>query len=152
MIDTIHSPEALADPYDLHVTLDKDFLAIPQLRGVITDSHYMARKRMGRSVVFAARIVQDGWAPRIHVIGIDETTAVLVEADRSARVVGKGAAHVFALDKKAEICEKGKPLTVHGIQGFTAPAGSKFSLATWKSEGTTPLSIDVTAGVLTTKP
>jgi cyanophycinase len=152
MVDTVTTEQALADPYDLHVTLEKDFLAIPQLRGVITDSHYMARGRMGRSITFAARIVQDGWAKKVHVIGIDETTAVLVEADQSARVVGKGAAHVFGLDHKAEVCVAGKPLTLRNLQGFAAPAGATFSLKTWESKGATPFTADVVEGKLTVKP
>jgi cyanophycinase len=152
MVDTVTTEQALADPYDLHVTLEKDFLAIPQLRGVITDSHYMARGRMGRSITFAARIMQDGWAPSVHVIGIDETTAVLVEADQSARVVGKGAAHILFLDHKAEVCVAGKPLTLRNLPGFTAPAGATFSLKTWSSQNTTLATADVVEGKLTVAP
>ena len=33
MIDTVTTERALANPYDIHVTLAQDFLAIPQLRG-----------------------------------------------------------------------------------------------------------------------
>ncbi len=62
MLDTVKSPEALANPYDPHVTLVRDFLSIPVLKGVITDSHFSQRERMGRSLAFLARIVQDGWA------------------------------------------------------------------------------------------
>ena len=149
MIDTVTSDQALVNPYDIHVTLEKDFLEIPQLRGVITDSHYSARSRMGRSVVFAARILQDGWARQVHVMGIDETTAVIVEADGSARVVGKGAAHIFAMDAKAETCVDGKPLTVRGLHGFAASAGSSLNLKTWTATPARPFTIDVTDGKLT---
>lgn len=89
MIDTITSPEAVADPYGKLVTLDRDFIDIPQLKGIITDSHFSARKRMYRTITFMSRIIQDGWATQVHAIGIDETTAVLVEPDSSTRVVEK---------------------------------------------------------------
>jgi cyanophycinase len=148
-IDTVTTEQALANPYDIHVTLDKDFLAIPQLKGVITDSHYSARSRMGRSVVFAARILQDGWAKHIHVMGIDETTAVLVQSDGSARVVGKGAAHIFAMDEPAEICVDGKPLTARELKGFVAPAGSSLNLKTWTATPSEPFTINVVDGKLT---
>ena len=48
MIDTIHSPDALADPYGNKVTISRDFLRIPLLSGVITDTHFVKRDRMGR--------------------------------------------------------------------------------------------------------
>jgi cyanophycinase len=59
MIDTIHSPDALADPYGNKVTISRDFLRIPLLAGTITDTHFAKRERMGRLVVFLARILQD---------------------------------------------------------------------------------------------
>src|SRR6202035_4435076 len=40
MQDTVKSPEALANPYDSHVTLVRDFLSIPVLKGVMADSHF----------------------------------------------------------------------------------------------------------------
>jgi cyanophycinase len=40
MLDTVTSPEALANPYDPHVTLVRDLLSIPVLQGVVTDSHF----------------------------------------------------------------------------------------------------------------
>ncbi len=84
MIDTVTSPEALADPYGPLVTLSRGFLTIPVLKGIITDSHFSQRDRMGRLIVFLSRIVQDGWANSVHGIGVDETTAVIVGADGKA--------------------------------------------------------------------
>src|SRR5271157_6024118 len=78
MIDTIHSPEALADPYGNKVTLSHDFLHIPQLTGIITDTHFVKRDRMGRLVVFMARILQDGWTNRVRAIAVEENAAVLL--------------------------------------------------------------------------
>ena len=72
LIDTITSREAMANPYDPKITLERQFLDIPILRGMITDSHFSARQRMGRSITFLSRIVQDGWAAQGHGIGIDE--------------------------------------------------------------------------------
>ena len=64
MIDTIHSPEALGDPYGNKVTLSRDFLRIHLLANTITDTHFAKRDRMGRLLVFLARILQDGWVQR----------------------------------------------------------------------------------------
>ena len=41
--DTIHSPEGLQDPYGNKATISPDFLRIPLLAAVITDTHFAAR-------------------------------------------------------------------------------------------------------------
>ena len=150
-VDTVTSPQALANPYDPHVTLEREFLRIPYLKGVITDSHFSARERMGRSIVFMSRIVQDGWAEVAHGIGVDETTAVLVDANGRATVVGKNAAYFMTLNHKPERCVAGKPLTVSGVEVYKLRAGaqSKFDLASWSGNGGTTFQANVSDGKLT---
>ncbi len=149
MQDTVKSPEALANPYDSHVTLVRDFLTIPILKGVITDSHFSQRERMGRSITFLARIVQDGWAKEVHGIGIDETTAVLVDADGLARVVGENAAYFMTLDHRPEICVDGKPLTVRHVKVWKLSAGAEFDLKSWTGPEGTAMEADVVDGKIT---
>jgi cyanophycinase len=149
MLDTVKSPEALANPYSPHVTLARDFLTIPALKGVITDSHFSQRERMGRSIVFLARIVHDGWAKEVHDIGIDETTAVLVDADGRARVVGQNSAYFMTLDHSPEVCADGKPLTVRHVKVLKLSAGDAFDLKSWTAVGGTSLEADVVDGKLT---
>jgi len=149
MEDTVKSPEALANPYDSHVTLARDFLTIPALKGVITDSHFSQRERMGRSIAFLARIVQDGWAKEVHGIGIDETTAVLVDADGHARVVGENSAYFMTLDHRPEICVDGKPLTVRHVKVWKLSAGAEFDLKSWTGPEGTAMEADVVDGKMT---
>jgi cyanophycinase len=149
MVDTVKSPEALANPYDSHVTLVRDFLSIPVLKGVITDSHFSQRERMGRSLAFLARIVQDGWATEAHGIGVDETTAVLVEADGHARVVGKNSVYFMTLDHRPELCADGKPLTMRHVKVLKLSAGDKFDLKTWIATGGTAFEVNVVDGKIT---
>ena len=146
MMDTVKSPEALSNPYDPHVTLVRDFLSIPVLKGVITDSHFSQRERMGRSLAFLARIVQDGWAQEVHGIGVDETTAVLVEADGQARVVGKNSAYFMTLDHRPEVCASGKPLTLRHVKVLKLSAGDKFDLHTWTATGGSAFEVNVLDG------
>jgi cyanophycinase len=149
MLDTVTSPEALANPYDPHVTLVRGFLAIPVLKGIITDSHFSQRQRMGRSLAFLARIVQDGWAPEARGIGIDETTAVLVEADGHARVVGKNSAYFMTLDHRPEVCADGKPLTLRHVKVLRLSAGDTFDLKTWVATGGNSFEVNVVDGKMT---
>src|ERR1700733_2302846 len=151
MLDTVKSPEALANPYDPHVTLVRDFLSIPVLKGVITDSHFSQRGRMGRSLAFLARIVQDGWAQVAHGIGIDETTAVLVEADGHARGVGKNSAYFMTLDHRPEVCVDGKPLTLHHVSVLKLSAGDTFDLRTWTANGGSRFEVNVIDGEMTSR-
>jgi cyanophycinase len=150
MQDTVTSPEALANPYNPKVTLERGFLDFPSMKGIITDSHFSQRERMGRLVTFLARIVQDGWAGEAHGIGIDETTAVLLEQGK-ATVVGKGAAYFFTLRSRPEKCVPGDPLTVRGISVYRLPAGvdSHFDFASWKGTGGSDFSVDVVDGKMT---
>lgn len=146
--DTVTSAEALANPFDSKVTLERNFLSIPMMRGIISDSHFMARQRMGRTVAFLARIEHDGWANPARAIGIDEATAMLVEANGKATVVGKGSAYFLELAHRPEECVPGKPLTVRGVSAYKLGAGaeSKFDLKSWSGTGGSSFVIDVANG------
>ncbi|MGB8322567.1 MAG: cyanophycinase, partial [Candidatus Acidiferrum sp.] len=135
IIDTIHSPEALANPYGNKVTLSRDFLKIPLLAGTITDTHFVKRDRMGRLLVFMARISQDGWSKRVRAIAVDENAAVLVKPDGSAQVVGEGPAYFLEATAPPSKCSYRQPLTFKNIRVQRIAAGKNFQLTTWKGDG-----------------
>ncbi|MGF1922803.1 MAG: cyanophycinase [Bacteroidia bacterium] len=84
----VTSGVALQNPYDNAVTIHKyDFLKAPYLQNVITDQHYLAREREGRSMVFLGRILKD-WGIAANAIAVDERTAVCINADGKAQVYG----------------------------------------------------------------
>jgi cyanophycinase len=134
MIDTIHSPEALQRPYGNKVTLTRDFLRIPLLAGIITDTHFAKRDRMGRLVVFMSRILQDSWASRVRAIAVEENAAVLLEPDGTARVVGNGPAYFMELEQPPELCRYEAPLRASGVLVHKTPAGGTFNVKNWKSD------------------
>jgi cyanophycinase len=134
IIDTIHSPEALADPYGNKVTISRDFLRIPLLGGAITDTHFAKRDRMGRLVVFLARILQDGWATQVRAIAVEENAAVLLEPDGSAKVIGVGPAYFIEARNPPEICRRKTPLRFRGVAVHRALAGASFNVKTWRGE------------------
>jgi cyanophycinase len=106
IIDTIHSPEALADPYGNKVTISRVFLRGPLLTGTITDTHFAKRDRIGRLVVFLARILQDGWATQARAIAVEENAAVLLERDGLGKVVGTGQAYFLEVRNPPEVCRR----------------------------------------------
>src|ERR1017187_4990336 len=84
------SADVLPNPYSERVTLIRGFLKIPNLENLLTDSHFAKRDRMGRTLVFLARIIQDGWSKSPREVAIDEKSAVLVEPDGKGTVLGSG--------------------------------------------------------------
>ncbi|MGA8762057.1 MAG: cyanophycinase [Candidatus Sulfotelmatobacter sp.] len=145
------SREVLADPYIERVTVVRDFLKVPGLENILTDSHFAKRDRMGRSLGFLARIVEDGWSNAPREIAIDEKSALLVEASGRAQVVGTGRGVYFLqVTETPAVCKPGQPLTLRNIAAYHAPTGSAFDVHAWSGEGGEPYSITVESGQLHT--
>ena len=145
---SVTSSQALANPYHRYVTLDRDFVQIANLSGVITDSHFVTRDRLGRLVAFLARIIKDGWASSAHGIGIDEATAILVNPDGSATRVGSGAAYFMSSAGVPQVCVSGTPLTYTGLAVYKVSGAATFNLASWTGSGGTAYSVSANAGAL----
>ena len=47
---------------DSELTLTNKLFLLRQMTGVLTDTHFFQRDRMGRLVVFVARAIEAGWA------------------------------------------------------------------------------------------
>ena len=146
---TVDSPTALDDPFGRRIVLDKDFLVLPNMSGIITDSHFVTRDRLGRLVTFLARIVQDGWAPSAKGIGIDEMTAIAVEANGTATVLGSGAAYFLRTPGAPEVCLPRTALTYRNLSVYRVSGSATFNFSTWTVTGGTAYSITAEAGVLT---
>jgi len=146
---TITSDTALANPYHNKVAIDRDFLVLPNMSGIITDSHFVTRDRMGRSLTFLARIVQDGWASTPRGLGIDERTALGVQPDGSAVVFGTGAAYFLQSPGAAEVCQPRTDLTYHNIAVYRVSGSATFNFASWTGSGGTAYTLNVDNGVVT---
>lgn len=151
---SITSSEALANPFDRKLTLDRSFISgLAGLKGAITDSHLVTRDRMGRLVTFLARMIKDGLQPlgTARGIGVDEATALVVD-NGLARVEGSGRAY-FLLPSIApsQVLSK-KPLTFSNVRVERLEAGAqRFDLGLWSS-GTLQLNaywLSASGGVLT---
>jgi cyanophycinase len=141
------SKEVLANPYFERVTLVREFLRVPSLENLITDSHFAQRDRMGRTLGFLARIMKDGWSSSPREVAIDAKSAVLVEADGKAAVVGTGKGAYFLRPTQGpEVCEPGVALTFHGISVYRERAGGQFDLRSWTGIGGTAYSLSVERG------
>jgi len=101
---------ALADPLGPRVTLVHGFLEIPVLKGIITDTHFAKRDRMGRLAAFLARIFKDEQNRPIRGLGVEEQTAVLLELDGRAQVMGHGGVYLLTLIGRVMGLRAGEPL------------------------------------------
>ncbi len=142
------SANVLNNPFHQSLMLERDFFDLPYLAATITDSHFADRDRMGRLIAFLARIIKDGWASSARGIGIDEGTAVLVEADGSAAVLGRGAAYFLQSEEPPELCQPNQPLTFRNITVTKVFPGGSFNLANWLGTGGNSYRISAMAGRL----
>lgn len=86
---SVTTTQALNNPFHPNVTIGaNDFLEIPFLSNVITDTHYNNPDRRGRHSVFMARIASDV-QDRSFGIACNEHTAVCLAADGKAYVFGE---------------------------------------------------------------
>lgn len=85
---SLTSSEALAAPFGPANTIEGNFLRLPNLQGVITDSHFAERDRLGRLFAFVAKAQLDrpADAPAMLGLGIDESAALAVEPDGTGRI------------------------------------------------------------------
>ncbi len=116
------SAEVLLDPFHVDVSVSTGFFEWAALRGVITDTHFQQRERMGRMLVFMARS-----GARIG-LGVSEGTIALVDREGRGVVQGKGPVHVVIAEQKPEILAKGRPLTFRGLRVLRFEAGETFDL------------------------
>jgi len=141
------STDVLPNPYLERVTLVRGFLKIPHLENLLTDSHFAKRDRMGRTLGFLARIMQDGWSDAPREIAIDEKSAVLVEGNGQTTVVGSGKGGYFLRPtRRPDVCKTGQPLTFHNVSVYRIPAGGHFDLTSWTGNGGTAYSLSVEKG------
>lgn len=144
----LHSAETLSNPFNPRVTIVRSFLSNPLLKQTITDTHFAARDRMGRTLVFMARILQDRSASEIRDIAVDQGVAVLLEPDGVATVVGAGAAYFLRATQLPERCKPNTALTFRGVSVRGLRAGEKFDVRQWStSEGTAYL-LSVDSGTI----
>jgi cyanophycinase len=141
------STDVLANPYFARVTLVRDFLKIPHLDNLITDSHFAKRDRMGRSLGFLARIMKDGWSSSPREVAIDEKSAVLVDADGKGTVIGSGkGAYFLKPTHPPETCVEGVPLTIRDVTVYRVTSHGHFDFNSWTGDGGVAYSLSVIDG------
>ena len=152
--ESLTSATALANPYAADLTLERDFLVLPRMTGIVTDQHLQERDRIGRTVALMARLLQDGWTTDARAIAADRETAVHI--DPATGVVQVFAtkdhptpyAYFMSADRLPERCKPGEPLTFSQVNVYRLGPGGRFDLAAWQGEGGLAYQLSVESGVL----
>src|SRR5260221_8866305 len=128
----VTSSQALADPFTRYITLDRDFVNLATLTGIIGDPHFVTRDRMGRDLAFLCRVYLNGWSSTPRGISIDEQTALLIDASGNATVVGSSTVYFLQAPGAPQACQAGVPLTYLIIAVYRINSTGSFSLSTWQ--------------------
>lgn len=158
---SVTSTEALANPYHANMNSLRDtFLwGIPLTTGLVNDTHFSERDRLGRTIAFMARSIKDGvfTVSEARAIACDEGAAVCMEANGAARLFGWDAysdyIYFFRADTTPDRCVSGQTLnwvnatTVYKVRGLSNGVNS-FNLSTWTGSGGSWQSVNVNNGMI----
>jgi cyanophycinase len=139
--ESVTAELALQDPYYADITLDRNFLSLPGLSNIITDQHLQERDRIGRTLAFMARLLQDGWTTEARAIAADRETAVHFDpATHMATVFATTDhetpyAYFMRSSSTPEQCKAGEPLTFRNVEVYRLGAGGSFDVANWQGTG-----------------
>jgi cyanophycinase len=135
----VHTPDAVADPFEPAISFTEGFLDFPPMRGLITDTHFMKRDRLGRLAAFMANLVETRVAHgnRILAVGVEQRSAVVVDARGIGTLLTQGVGRaVFLAGGKARQAENGKPLVTSPLDAVVLDrSGERFDFYRWCGEG-----------------
>ncbi len=120
---------ALSDPLGDGNTIETGFLEFPLLEGVLTDTHFSERGRLGRLTAFLAK-AEALTGQAMLGLGVDEAAAVAVEGDGTARVhaTRPGAGAVLVRSTFAQKQHEDEPMNLEDIEVAVAGVGSTLHL------------------------
>jgi len=109
---SLDSATALQHPFHPFITLRDSICSIPLLQGIITDTHFAQRNRIGRLIVFLLHTLSSEGNTRWLGLGVDESTAVWIDAAGQGQVYGNrnGKVYLISVMQAPQILEPDKPV------------------------------------------
>lgn len=146
--DSVIEDEALLDPYNQYMTFDREFLALPPLAGVITDTHFTTRRRLCRLIGFVARVVADEWGDPVLGLGVDEQTALVIGPDGVGTVLGAGQVHLLHSAGPPQQAAPGLTLEYAGLDLYSLAANGSVQLPAGVPDGVAATALSAGMGAL----
>lgn len=119
------SSEAVTDFCHETVNISSNFLGLSLLNGIITDTHFKQRDRMGRSAVFQARLGSSG-----RVVAVSEATSLFITADGNGVVDGSHEVYVLRADSQTQYQQTscGQPVIINNLLRYKLLPGQSYNL------------------------
>lgn len=129
----VRTPNAMADPDESIISFTHSLLDFPPMRGIITDTHLVIRNRVGRTMVFLARL--QAMTPKpIMGVGINAGSAIVIDHSGIGTLMLEhhhGEALLLRLTRKTPIVA-GKPFEARDIRvTLLNREGQKVDFNTW---------------------
>lgn len=119
------SSEAVTDYCHPTVNVSTNFLNVPLLNGIITDTHFQQRDRMGRSAVFQAKLGSSG-----RVVAVSEATSLFISANGNGVVDGSNEVYVLRADNQTQYQQTscGQPVIINNLLRYKLLPGQSYNL------------------------
>src|SRR5579872_501008 len=129
----VRTPNAMAHPDEPIISFTHGLFHFPPLRNVITDTHLVTRNRVGRALVFLARLQAQTPHPVLGV-GINEGSAIVIDRKGIGTLMLEhhtGEALLLRLTRKTPIA-RGKPFAARDIRvTLLDREGERVNFNTW---------------------
>ena len=129
---TVYPYECLENWNNQYVTLENDFL--PFLEGVIFDSHFVQRGRFPRLLGFMAHW-QTNNSETLTGIGVDDKTALAIDADNNATAYGSGCVNVYHTKNSGVLEQEQAKLLLDSISVTQLVDGTSITLSNFEVSG-----------------
>lgn len=130
---SLTSKESLADSRTGAITLVEDFLRFEPLysAGVITDTHFDARDRQARLITMMAHLQESHPGAPLLGIGVDEQTALCIDADGSGRIFTANNGHAWLFRAGRSTLRKSGPVVAEAWHVTGAGRDSRIDTRDW---------------------
>ena len=114
---SITSEPALRDPMGPAVTMVGDFLHLPRMAHIVTDTHFTQRDRLGRLIAFVAQVRATD-DPRAVGIGIDQGAALCIDGKGVGRLMTPPGGYAWLIQPEGgpQTAVAGKPLDYRAVR------------------------------------
>lgn len=124
------SGASLRDPLGATVTMVENFLHMPRMAHVVTDTHFTRRDRLGRLIAFVAKTRATTADKAAVGLGVDEGASLIVDGKGLARLMGPAGTYGWLVQPQGQPqARAGAPLDWPAVRVTGIGPGSTLDLA-----------------------